>query len=93
VIPLQHPVRTMWQRNPPPPRPIMLDLVYHEANDANDTPEYWTVRMYRDNLKELDYSVEDTMAVHRWVNDIIKNLRMVTPHVYPEIFESYKGVK
>ena len=71
----------------------MLDLVYHEPNESNDTPEFWTVRMYRDNLKELDYNVEDTMAVHRWVNDIIKNLRMITPYVYPEIFESYKGVK
>jgi hypothetical protein len=93
MIPINHPVRTMFQRKPPPPRPVMLDLVYHEADEPNDIPEFWTLRMYRDNLKELDYSAEDTMAVHRWINDIIIDLRMIDTHVYPEIFESYKGVR
>jgi len=87
MIPLSHPIRTMFQRNPPPPRPVMLDLVYHDADETNDLPEFWTLRMYRDNLRKLNYNAEDTMSIHRWVNDIIKNLRMIDEHVYLEILE------
>lgn len=83
---VSHPVQTMFKLLPPAPRPgVVTDLVYYNTKDK---PEYWTIRLYRDNLDQLDLSGEDGLVLHNWVSDIMRQLRTVEPRIYLEIFET-----
>ena len=98
-----HPVRVAFRTRPAAPRPgVAVDLVYHDPD--GEIPEFWTLRMYRDNLKALDYSTENSIVVHNWVSDIMRSLRAVEAaqrgvdaeygRVWLEIFDTMpKGVR
>ena len=100
---VMHPVRVAFQTSLSAPRPgVLVDLVYYEPD--GDTPEYWTLRLYRENLGTLGFSTQDMLVVHNWISDIMKNLRSVEAaqrgasaengRVWLEIFDKLpKGVQ
>lgn len=79
-----HPVRTMF-KSLPAPRPVKADLVYWPPL-LDGTPEFWTVRIYRDDLRTMN--AEDQQVIAHWVFDVIQKCREVTPRVYHEVLES-----
>lgn len=77
----------MFKRIPLAPRPgVILDLVYHP--DRGDTPEFYTLRMYRENIDKLNWNAEDALAIHNWVSDIMRSMRVVDPTISLEIYNS-----
>ena len=71
-------------RSMPAPRPVVADLVYHPPL-LNGTPDFWTVRLYRDNLRT--FSGEDQQVIAKWVFDVILACREAHPRVSHEVFE------
>lgn len=82
-----HPVRKVFKSNPPP-RPVAADLVYFPRGTGGDpdTPEFWSIRLYRDNFDR--FSKEDQHVIFNWVSDTIRHMRIVDPNCFVEVFES-----
>lgn len=78
-----HPVRRVFNGNPPPRDGLVAHLVHFE--ETEESPEYWTVRMYRDNFDS--FSGEDRLVIFNWVSDIIKSMRVFEPRSYVEVLE------
>jgi len=78
-----HPVRQIFKALPAP-RPIVADLVHFE--EVNETPEFWTLRVYRDSFES--FNAEDKLVIHNWISDVIKNIRLVEPNCWLEVYEN-----
>ncbi len=78
-----HPLRKIFRTMPAPRDGVVAHLVNFE--EQPDAPEYWTIRLYRDNFDS--FSPEDRLVIHNWVSDIIRNMRLIEPRVYLEVFE------
>jgi hypothetical protein len=68
----------------PAPRPVVADLVHFEEV-PDESPEYWTIRLYRDNFDK--FPAEDRLVISNWVSDVIRNIRLIQPLVYLEVHE------
>jgi len=83
-----NPVRSIFQ-SMPAPRPVVADLVHFDEipddGQGNGNPEYWTIRLYRDNFDR--FSAEDRLVISNWVSDVIKNIRLIQPLIYLEVYE------
>lgn len=78
-----HPVRKIFRSIPAPRDGVVAHLVSYP--ETEETPEFWTVRLYRDNFES--FSTESKVVIHNWVSDILRNMRMIEPRVYLEVFE------
>lgn len=78
-----HPVRKVFRTIPMPRDGLVAHLVHFAEQE--DAPEYWTLRLYRDNFES--FSTESKVVIHNWVSDILRNMRMIEPRVYLEVFE------
>ncbi len=83
---MTHPIRKVFQAMPAP-RPVKAHLVYFPpgSGDSPDTPEYWTVRLYRDDFDSN--SAADRLVIFNWVSDIIAHMRKIDENVYVEVYE------
>jgi hypothetical protein len=86
-----NPVRAVFNTMPAP-RPVVAHLVHYKEvpedinNGVEGNPEFWTVRIYRDNLRT--FSGEDQQAIGFWLFDVIKTVRQTTgAEIYHEVFE------
>lgn len=88
----EHPMRKVFNSHPMPelgkdiygePRELACHLVHFEEQE--DSPEYWTVRLYRDNFNF--FTGEDRLRIFNWVSDIIKSMRVIEPRSYVEVHE------
>lgn len=87
---LDHPIRKVFKSIPAPRDGVVVHLVHFEEEQAGDgeglvVPEYWTVRLYRDNFDT--FSKEDQFVLFNWVSDIIRTMRLIEPRTYLEVFE------
>lgn len=78
-----HPVRRLF-KTMPKPRPIEARLMYFES--INETPEFWTLRVYRDEFET--FKPEDKLVIHNWISDVIRTIRMIEPNMFLEVYES-----
>jgi hypothetical protein len=73
----------------PAPRPVVADLVHFpevpDNNAGGGNPEFWTVRLYRDNFDS--FSAEDRLVISNWINELIRNIRTFQPLFYLEVHE------
>lgn len=80
-----HPVRLAF-KSKPAPRPVVADLVYHEAGQVDKyAPEYWTLRLYRDNFDS--FPTEDRWVIFNWVNDVLSEMRKFDENCTLEVYE------
>lgn len=77
-------VRTVFRANPIPVPGAAVDLVYFPAL-LDGTPDFWTIRLYRDNLAKFGGS--DQVAIASRVAELIVKCRQVHPRVYHEVLE------
>lgn len=83
-----HPIQAIFRSKQPAPRPVVTHLVHFpeiEEEPGQFRPEFWTVRLYRDNFDA--FSKEDQLVIFNWVSDIIKSMRAVEPRSYVEVHE------
>lgn len=82
------PVRQVF-RSMPAPRPVVCDLVKHPPQMDEESglwsPDFWTIRLYRDNLREM--SGEDQVVIANWVFSVIKACRQVHDNISHEVWE------
>lgn len=76
-----HPVRRAFNSNPPPRDGLVAHLVHFEETEI--APEYWTIRLYRDNFDS--FSGEDRLVIFNWASDTIKSMRVFEPRSYIEV--------
>lgn len=81
--PPNHPVRMAFNRKPSPRDGLIAHL--HYFKESIESPEFWTVRLYRDNFDS--FTAEDRMVIFNWVSDIIKDMRVFEPRSYVEVYE------
>lgn len=79
-----NPVRQVFHSTPAP-RPVVCHLVYHKAM-PDGRPDFWTVRLYRDNLRTM--SGEDQVIIAHWVFDVVQKCSAVHDRVSPEVWET-----
>lgn len=82
-----HPVRLAFKRKASPRENLVAHLIHHPEREEEGQllPEFWTVRLYRDNFDS--FSAEDRLVIFNWVSDIIKDMRVFEPRSYVEVHE------
>lgn len=81
-------VRVAFKAEPIPVPGAAVDLVYHPPVLSDDPmqaiPEWWTIRMYRDNLRKFSGTEQETIA--HWV---FRAMERCCKHgnVLPEVLE------
>jgi hypothetical protein len=78
-------IREAFRAKPAAPRKgLMIDLVNYPVT-ADNPVEFWAVRVYRNNFST--FSAESQVALHRWIEDVIKSLRLIEPNLFLEVLE------
>lgn len=78
-------VRTIFQANPIPVPGAKVDLVYHPPL-LDGTPDFWTIRLYRDNLQT--FAGVEQQAIVTTAKEILDKCREVHPRVWPEAWKT-----
>lgn len=81
-------VREVFRANPIPVPEAKVDLVYHPTllEDGVVIPDFWTVRLYRDNLRT--FNGVDQLAIMARAKEIVVKCRQAHPRVYLEAWKT-----
>lgn len=77
-------IRSIFRAEPVPVAGAAVDLVYYPPNLEDGSPDYWTIRLYRDNLRQ--FNGVDQEAIAHWVFRTMAKCNEFGL-VYPEVLE------